>query len=279
MYDLRIAMAVRLRRSLLAKLASGLAIGIILPVAALAPAAMQQPKVQIQELHCEGDPETILIKNTGSTSQSLAGWKLQSDPAAESFDLSAIGNLAAGASVLIESGPGATATFIWSKQPIFRDGDQTDYARLVDNNGQTVHQLACGQPRSPTPAPAAATPTPPPAGQIPNGGGPPSVDGFSTPLLLVALGGWLTAGGLLALVLPWLRLAKGRIMTRPYSTAAAAIAAPVSKRAAAQTSPRPRSPGRRRTARSTAPSGAALLVLGLAFVLALLLVANSQRQS
>ena len=207
-HRLRLLLVTNLRRSLLAALASGLAIGIILPVTAVGPAAAQQPKVQIQELRCEGNPETIVLKNTGSASQSLAGWKLQSDPAGESFDLSAIGNLAAGASVLVEAGPGTTATFIWSQQPVFRDNDATDYARLVDNNGQTVHQLACGQPRSPTPAPATTTPTPPSAGQIPNGGGPVSSEGFSTPLLMVALGGWMIAGGLLAVALPWLRLAK-----------------------------------------------------------------------
>ena len=164
-------------------------------------AAQGGPDVQISQLDCTGDPEVVVLTNSGDAAQDLSGWELRSDPeASELFDLRDLGTtLAPGVSNTIQSGPSASGVFIWSTGEVFRDNDPTDYVRLVDDAGDTVQQVNCvGATPSPTPSPAA---------EVPNGGGPPPPAAAAlSPAMMVMIGGSLAAAGLGAIALPWLRL-------------------------------------------------------------------------
>ncbi len=173
-----------------------------------------QTSIRISRLDCTSDPEVVQITNTGSQSQDLTGWKLQSDPVdSESFDLTPVGVLPPGGSIFVESGPSAAAVFTWTHDFIFRDGFPTDFARLVDSQGQQRDQVACspapgsGTPTaSPTPSPAPSPqPTATPASaieqQVPNGGGlPPHSGHLLSPLALLSVGASLIVGGAGALL-------------------------------------------------------------------------------
>jgi len=172
-------------------------------------------EVKIASLDCDSDPQVVELTNSGDESQDLAGWELQSDPVAdESYVLTPIGALAPGSSVFIESGPSSEATFTWSNEDTFRAGDPDDFARLVDDQGSTVSEVACAagvQPTStpaptPTTAPPAPTPTAAPADGVPDGGGPPAADAgtLMTPLTAVVAGASLGGAGGLTLVALWL---------------------------------------------------------------------------
>jgi len=123
----------------------------------------QQGGVEISNLDCGAEPESVTILNTGADPVDLSGWQLESDPD-QSFDLSPIQTLAAGASVTIEAGPAASGTFIWSTAAVLRDDDATDYVRVVDDTGATIDEEACATASEPSPTP----------GDVPNGGGPPA---------------------------------------------------------------------------------------------------------
>lgn len=146
-------------------------------------ARAQQGDVGISSLDCGSDPETVTILNSGTEPVDLSGWSLQSDPAAsETFDLSPIQTLAGGASVTVEAGPAASGAFVWSQSELLRDDDYTDFARLVDADGATVSEEACGTAPDPSPTPAPA--------DMPNGGGPPAPtsSGLATILVLAGAG-------------------------------------------------------------------------------------------
>ena len=200
----------------------------------------QAPDVRIAELKCNGDPELVRIENRGDVAQQLAGWKLQSDPASEVFDLAVLGGLQPGASVLIQAGPSASGVFKWGTELVFRDNDPTDYVRIVNNTGATIQQVNCGSEITPEPSPTAT----PPNG-VPNGGGaPPLPDGPLNPLILIAAGMALAAAGAAALAFLGLR-------ARPVAVAAVAAPSP------AQTAPVvPAVEGDRRVGPVRRPSGA-----------------------
>jgi hypothetical protein len=170
-------------------------VALTLALALLAPAAAQQSGVRTSALDCIGDPESVVIENAGDAEQDLNGWSLQSDPD-ETFDLSGVGSLQPAATVTIQSGPSAAGAFTWSTEEVFRDDDDTDYVRLVDDTGATIDEVACSPSETPEPT---ATPTPEatqgasPDG-VPNGGGPPPPTGAGlSPALLLAVG-LVTAG-------------------------------------------------------------------------------------
>ncbi|MEX0682512.1 MAG: lamin tail domain-containing protein [Dehalococcoidia bacterium] len=143
----------------------GLAVGQMSLVSA------QTPGIGITSLKCNEDPEVVAVTNQGSSVQDLAGWSLKSDPQNEVFDLSGVGVLAPGATVFVQSGPHASGSFVWSTNLIFRDGDSSDYARIVDNQGSTVQEVKCASP-GPTTS-STPSPTPQTVAAIPSGGGPP----------------------------------------------------------------------------------------------------------
>jgi len=172
-------------------------------------------QVEIAGLDCSADPEVVELTNSGDESQNLTGWRLVSDPAEdESYDLTPLGTLAPGASIFIESGPGAEATFTWQATEVFRDGDRDDFVRLVDNSGQTRAQTACAaeaQPTStpaptPTTAPPTAAPVTAPADGVPDGGGPPKAvtRALVTPLNAMIAGASLAVLGSAMVAALWL---------------------------------------------------------------------------
>ncbi len=180
------------------------ALAIALALAAVSPAGAQGPDVQIAQLSCSGDPELVVIENFGDTAQTLAIWELQSDPPdSQTFDLTALGGLAPGASISIQSGPSAGGVFKWGLEFIFRDDDPSDYVRIVDDTGAIIHQVNCAEATpSPTPSPEAT-----PAAEVPNGGGaPPITSGSSSPAMILLVGGSLAVAGLAMIALPRLRL-------------------------------------------------------------------------
>jgi hypothetical protein len=138
--------------------------------------AVYAQDIQITGLICVSDTEIVSIKNNGSASQNMAGWKLKSDPeASQWFDLSVVGTLAAGQGITVFSGPGAPPNnpplYQWTLDERYRDYDPTDYARVVNNLSVQVDIENC-------PA-VEPTPTPPPT--LPVGGGAelPDVSGSS----------------------------------------------------------------------------------------------------
>ena len=172
----------------------------------------QAAQVRVTELQCSRDPETVAITNQGINAQDLTGWSLKSDPvASESFDLTAVGVLGAGVTVFVESGPAASGTFVWSSNFVFRDGDASDFVRVLDNTGAVVHEVNCqgttasasavptaaptSTPARPTPAPTAA-----PADVVPLGGGPPTASSGSFVLLMLAVGLLAIGGGALTVL-------------------------------------------------------------------------------
>lgn len=177
----------------------GPALAIFLALVLVTSVAAQTPEVQIAQLSCDSDPEEVTLENTGDADVQLAGWKLLSDPAEdEFFDLTVLGGLQAGATIVIRSGPSASGVFQWSKEQIFRDNDATDYARLVDNSGTVVQEVACGT--------ASASPTATPvADGIPNGGGaPPTADSLLSAMAMMATGASMAGAGLVTAAFPWL---------------------------------------------------------------------------
>ena len=171
----------------------------------------QAAQVRVTELQCSRDPELVAVTNQGVNAQDLTGWSLKSDPvASETYDLTAVGVLAPGVTVFIESGPAASGTFVWSQSFVFRDGDPSDFVRIVDANSAVVEEVNClGTSPGPTAAPTAAptstptaaptaaptraqtsAPTPAPADIVPLGGGPPASSSESE---------WMLAFGLLAI--------------------------------------------------------------------------------
>ena len=182
------------------------ALAIALALAAVSPAGAQGPNVQIAQLSCGGDPELVVIENSGDTAQTLTGWELQSDPPdSQSFDLAVLGGLAAGASISIQSGSSASGVFRWTLELVYRDDDATDYARIVDDTGAIVHQVNCAD-ATPTPAPT-ASPTPASVAEVPDGGGAPTITGGSSSAAMILLiGGSLAVAGAALIALPRLRL-------------------------------------------------------------------------
>lgn len=205
------------------KLAAGCTLAIALALAAASSASGQGAEIEIAQLECTGDPELVVIENRGDADQSLAGWQLQSDPTgSEVYDLSVRGDLVAGASIRVQSGPAASGVFLqenWGLEFIFRDDDPTDFVRLVDDTGSVVEQIHCAdevvaQP-SPTPSPEPTAPF-----DVPNGGGAPPASGDALlAAMMVLAGGVIVLGGMATSALSWLRL-----RSSPAASATASLA-------------------------------------------------------
>ncbi len=230
--------------------------------------------VRLAGVDCAASPEVVEIKNNGDQEQDLTGWKLESD-GNDPFLLSPAGTIPAGASIFVESGPGAQAAFTWSQSQIFRDNDPTDYARLVDNTGATRSQTACAQA---TAAPTAQPSSPTPAGQVPNGGGPPGTpDHLFSPLTLIYLGGSAMAA-VVGAALSWMGIGAGLERRRKRRARAEAdagaepVAEPTVEAAPEPGEPQPK-PGRRRQRESSPqPLLIALIVALAAAILVVLLM-------
>ena len=164
-------------------------------------ARAQESVIQIVQLDCSSEPELVVIQNLGDAAQDLTGWELQSDQTEnETFDLFGILQ------------PGESTSIELTLQPVFRDDDPSDYARIVDRTGAVVDQVNCsGATPTPTVVPSPApTPTPPPdvlrVMETPNGGGaPPPAGEVLSPALMILVGGLTAASGLGALTLSRLR--------------------------------------------------------------------------
>ena len=190
-------------------------IGLGLTLALISTVHALEPNVQIVELDCDSDPELVVIKNLGDAAQPLVGWQLLSDdPDDEVFDLTALSGLGPGAAVPIQSGPSAAAVFNWSTEFVFRDGDPTDYAQIVDDTGAVIDQVNCGSAVTPEPSPTpspesspAPSPQPSPNAAIPNGGGPPPQAGDAvSDATMVFFGGLMAAAGVVTVALSRQRL-------------------------------------------------------------------------
>lgn len=125
------------------------------------------PDVSMTTVLCDAFPEVVTIRNFGTTSVDLAGFQLQSDPTLdEHFNLaSEVGFILPGQTITFVAGPGTTDepnddTYSLTTALIFRDGDPTDFARLVRSDG-TTQQVSCpSATATPTATPTTtATPT------------------------------------------------------------------------------------------------------------------------
>ena len=129
------------------------------------PASAAPGDVSITELSCDTSPEYVRIKNFGSASQSLSGFRLQSDPvSSQDYDLSSIVSaIGAGQTIELQSGSGAAdnpaaGIYKLTGSPIYRNADPTDYARLVRSDSSSQQVNCSSSPTTPTPTPT-ATPT------------------------------------------------------------------------------------------------------------------------
>lgn len=178
-------------------------------------AGAQGAGVRISELQCNADPEVVVIVNEGGQDVDVSSWQLQSDPTlAESFPLFLVRILSPRESVTIHSGPSAAGAFVWSRESVFRDGDPTDFAQLVNTAGDVVAKVPCEpvqQPTATVTATPAQTPAPEPsptatvlsANGVPFGGGPPGVaTGLIPPAAMVVAGSWLLTAGLGTIAVP-----------------------------------------------------------------------------
>lgn len=115
--------------------------------------------VFITHLDCDSDPEVIRITSSEGSTISLTDFLLQSDPSQE-FTLSDYQpSIAPGETIEFQSGSNAAdgpGIYKLTDASILRDGDPTDYARLV-RPGTSDHQVNCAS-VSPTPTPS-PTPT------------------------------------------------------------------------------------------------------------------------
>jgi len=178
------------------KLVAGSALAVAIALGSVSVSSGQEPDVQIVGLDCNSDPEVVVIQNLGAETQDLTGWQLLSEPpASQVFDLFTVGVLPPGESLRIESGTNAGGLHKWATQFVFRDGDPSDYARIVDDEGAIVHEVDCIE----------GAALPPPV-EVPNGGGLPPVDGSSS-LGMTLVGGFLAAAGLVTIAFSWLRAA------------------------------------------------------------------------
>lgn len=181
-----------------ASLAAAAAMGAALALGSGAADA-QQAGVRIQQIHCDTDPQTIIIENSGAQAQDLRGWRLKASGSTTPFDLTPVGTLAPGATALVEAGAAANATFVWSASRILTPGTTV---WLQDPRGQTIDQQTCpaGTRIVPSTAPT------PLRGPVPNGGGPPGFeDGGASAAAFLIAGSGLSAGGLVALSFGLLR--------------------------------------------------------------------------
>lgn len=184
-----------------------------------------------------------MIRNLGTEQQDLTAWRLESDPPGdESYSLSQVGVLGAGESIIVESGPGASLALVWSNEPVFRDGDGSDYARIVNEASETVDQMNCGDAALDESSPSSESPSTAPAPsalgelEIPNGGGAPPLAPALPTSMLASLGGALMMGALAFLVAVGLPQASRQA---PASLAGTGVAGA----APARTSPRGRRSG------------------------------------
>lgn len=116
--------------------------------------------VTITELSCDSSPEFVRIRNFGGSSQSLSGFSLQSDPSSQDYPLTDYASsIASGQTLTFYSGTNSAGlTYQITGSNIYRNGDSTDYARLVRPGASSV-QINCGSvPVTPSPT-ISATPT------------------------------------------------------------------------------------------------------------------------
>lgn len=126
--------------------------------------------INITVLSCETSPEYVRIVNSSNTVQSLTGYHIQSD-SGQDVDLGPlVGTIVAHQTIELQSGAGAAGfplfgTYLLTASAIYRDGDPSDFARLVrsDASQQTVNCTAAHPTPSPSPTPVpTATPSPTP---------------------------------------------------------------------------------------------------------------------
>ncbi len=171
-----------------------------LALMAISTSHAQGADVRITELNCNSSPERVVIQNLGDETQDMSGWAAQSDPPdAETLDLSGLVVLEPGESVTLQSG----------QQIELRDDDPTDYVRIVDQTGATVHEVHCdgGTEQAPAPSEVLGSDVASEAADVvgvPNGGGAPAIDGAgSATALLILVGGALAIAGLATSTIGW----------------------------------------------------------------------------
>ena len=136
------------------------------------PASAAAGDIWITTLNCDSNPEVIRIKNFGGSSQSLTGFRIQSDPSQDYDVTDFVSSIGAGATIDFQSGSGAAdgaGVYKLTGAFILRNADSTDYARLV-RPGASNNQVNCeSTPTTPSPTPtpspvptASPTPTPSP---------------------------------------------------------------------------------------------------------------------
>ncbi len=120
--------------------------------------------VLISTLSCDSSPEYVRIRNFGGSTQSLASFRIQSDPSQDYLLADHVASIAAGQTLEFQSGSGSAdnpgaGIYKLTGSNIYRNSDPTDYARLV-RPATTSHQVNCGD----TPTTPTAVPTPSPTG-------------------------------------------------------------------------------------------------------------------
>lgn len=245
----------------------GWTLALPLALVALSMSPGQGADIRITELNCNSSPERVVIQNLGDETQDMSGWAAQSDPPdAETLDLSGLVVLEPGESVALQSG----------QRIELRDDDPTDYVRIVDQTGATIHEVHCdgGTAQAPVPSEAAVSDVASDAAgvvDVPNGGGAPAIDGARpATTLLILVGGTLAAAGLATSIRAW------RTGYRPTLRQEFAPAAPEPVMAHR---PQPQAKGRGYRRSLGVASASTLTALGAATALAVMFWSWRQHQS
>ena len=102
------------------------------------------PDIQIVSIDCKRKPESVVIKNTGDSSQILTGWKLEDDGPKFTFHFPTGFSLRPGSSVKRtsgESGDDTDEVVFWNKRTVWNNNGDT--ASLFNREGEIVSQEDC----------------------------------------------------------------------------------------------------------------------------------------
>ena len=116
----------------------------VTPVTPSVAATSGSKDIQITTMDCKGQPEIVVIENTGNSSQNLTGWKVEDDGPTYTFNFPTGFSLEPGSLVELisgESGDDTDKTIFWNNRTVWNNDGDT--ASLFDSSGQLASEMKC----------------------------------------------------------------------------------------------------------------------------------------
>ena len=116
----------------------------VTPVTPSVAATSGSEDIQITTMDCKGQPEIVVIENTGNSSQNLTGWKVEDDGPTYTFNFPTGFSLEPGSLVELisgESGDDTDKTIFWNNRTVWNNDGDT--ASLIDSSGQLAFEMKC----------------------------------------------------------------------------------------------------------------------------------------